>query len=125
MRDRQVILDVAGFFHKEMHDAKYYPIKDENHNDQVERMLVEAVEKAKAELASHRRGRAMRIALDQIMPGWVYIDASNDLPKEKWGTFVSDSPVEWFEWLTKNGVRMSEASKLVDNAFPAGLPNRS
>lgn len=67
--------------------------------DRCEQALVEKARQAQAELDGFRASRAGRIALDAVMPEWVYVDASDHIKRELWHTFVSDSEDEWVEWL--------------------------
>lgn len=95
-------------------------------DERSEAALREAADKARAEYEAFRHSRAMRTALDKIMPDWADIDASDDgLPRDKWGAFVSDRPDEWLAWLVENGVREANAKRLVAEVFEGRQPRGS
>lgn len=78
---------------------------------------MKAAEEAQEKLANFRKVAAIRVALDAILPGWVYVDASDHLPREKWNAFVSNDPDEWTAWLIEQGVPADKATSLVKFTF--------
>lgn len=90
---------------------------DKTHLMQMEDTLLEQLKTAHDALDDFRKGSILRVALDNKLPGWRYIDASDYLPKDKWRTFISNSPSEWFTWLTEQGIAEDLAQGLVDDAF--------
>lgn len=91
-------------------------------DDRREDELRERAEQAAFALADFRRSRGFRAALDAVLPGWVDVDASEHLPQNLWYSFVSDSPVDWLDWLVENGVKEETAQKLVTDAFASVKP---
>lgn len=87
--------------------------------DKIEGALKNKADEALATLQDYRRIRALRVALDIIMPGWKYVDASDHLPREKWNVFISNNPDEWLAWLSGQGVPDDRARALVAHAFRA------
>lgn len=85
----------------------------------MERSLADRVAKAQHELDDFRGSRAAMLALDALLPGWVYVDASDFLPKAMWRTFVSNDRQEWVDWLVGNGVQPEAAARLVGQEFDA------
>lgn len=116
--DRARLLMAAAMIYEEMEKVINPVSSDDNLNDRMEQALVEGFNRARTQLVDYRRSRGFKLALDGIQPGWKYIDASKWLPKEKWGTFVSNNKLEWFEWLYANGVPGDEARVLVAKYFP-------
>ena len=74
------------------------------------------IEALRAERSMVARGYALRAALDGMLPGWFDVDASDHLPEELWHGFVSDSPSEWYAWLTGHGVSDEVARGLLADA---------
>lgn len=68
-------------------------------------------------LANAERKYALSVALDLLMPGWVYVDVSEHLPISLEGQFISSSPEEWVAWLTAHGVAEDAARTLVTQQF--------
>ena len=83
----------------------------------MERTLRDEFEQAKVKLDRFLAAKAAAIALDRVLPGWVEVDASSHLPKEKWRAFVSNDKKEWLKWLLENGVPKDKAEELIADAF--------
>jgi len=62
-------------------------------------------------------GIGLRHAIDSIMPGWVDIDVSDYLPKEKWSAYLASTKEEWIEWLVDNGIEETVAIELVNEQW--------
>jgi len=117
MASRKEVLAATSILYKTMHDKVSYATDNEASNDLMEASLVETVKNAQKSLDDFRASRALRMALDSILPGWVYIDASDYLPKELWGVFVSDDPAEHLAWLKEHSVPSDVANDLVKRYF--------
>lgn len=76
----------------------------EAEQDVIEESLAREVRESQEKLRNYRESRALRLALDSLLPGWRYIDASDYLPREKWRAFISDSREEWEAWLRGQSV---------------------
>lgn len=116
--DRANLLMAAALLYGEMGKILNPVSSDENLNDRMEQALIESFNRARTQLIDYRRSRGFKLALDGILPGWQYIDASKWVPKEKWGTFVSNNKLEWFEWLRANNVPQDAAETLAAQYFP-------
>jgi len=84
-----------------------------------------AVELAQEKIATAQKmlddiieGIGLRVAVDALMPGWVDIDASEHLPREKWHAFLASTKAEWVAWLVENGMGEGEARTLVIEQWP-------
>jgi len=78
--------------------------------------LADIVQKAQKHLDDYKAGRAAWTALDILMPGWVDIDFSDDLPPSV-GTFISNDKQEWVDWLVSRGLTSERAQEMVDRDF--------
>lgn len=113
-QDRKVLLGAALIFYDTYHKSIWQPTGDNDEDEQREQRLEEECAEAQARLRRWREARAARLALDTILPGWFYIDASDHLAQKKWNTFVSDSYAEWEAWLLANGVSEKAVEKLIE-----------
>lgn len=82
------------------------------------RIAQEKVEDAQKTLDEICDGIGLRIAVDTLLPGWVDIDASDHLPREKWHVFLASTKEEWVTWLVENGVGNVIAQELVEDQWP-------
>lgn len=80
----------------------------------LEEMLSDKVAEAERDLRDFRESRAFRMALDQVLPGWFDIDYSEFVTEDV--DFVSDDPVEWYDFLIDRGVPAEEAEMLLARA---------
>ncbi len=112
--DRKAVLDAAGVL-VGLWSGGYY--SDTENAKPYENILEENVAEAQKKLDEYRRSKAAWIALDAILPGWRYVDASDYIPREKWSAFASNLPEEWVAWLIANNVSKEVAERLVKQAF--------
>lgn len=96
----------------------YCPTGKIAEDDSREKRLVEEAEKAQKILDDYRKARAARLALDTLMPGWVDLDISEYLPREKWHVFVSNKREEWGQWLHENGITPEQVAQIFRDQWP-------
>jgi hypothetical protein len=114
--NRAATLDAALVFFDLFKKSPCGPLGGET-DEPYEQMLRRECEKAKEALDVWLKAKAARLALDSVLPGWYYIDASDHLPKEKWRSFVSNSKEEWSRWLFANGVSETAIQNLLEDHF--------
>ena len=83
----------------------------------TEERLKKALAEAQANLEGFQKAKAARLALNEILPGWVEVEISDHLPRRLWHSFVSNDQSEWLDWLLENGVVEKVAKELVRNAW--------
>lgn len=83
-------------------------------------MLAERAKEAAHRLEEYRKGRALRVAIDALAPGWFDIDASEYVAGWRMDEFISDDPDEWVAYLIERGVPAEAAHRLVANSRGEG-----
>ena len=78
----------------------------------------EKLQKARDELRDFQLGLSYQVALNQLMPGWVDIDASEYLPKKLWFAHLDTTKEGWVAWLVEHGVDANTAVTLVNEQWP-------